>query len=511
MSGRRWSLRSALTAAIVALAAAYPLLCLAVALARMRYPFELEWLEGGSLEQVRRILAGQALYKRPTLEYVAFPYPPLYYYASAAMAAVTGPGFLALRLVSFLASTASLALIFWLVRRETGRASPALVAAGAFAGTYRAAGAWLDVGRVDALFLALTLAAVCCVRFGRTARSQAGAGALLALAFFTKQVAVVAVLGFALHHLLWRRRHAAALLGAAAAGIVAGTLLMDGLTGGWYTFHVFRPHGLLWHRFLTFWWIDVLPLLPVAALGAILLLLSREADRERWRFYAAFTAVMVGTGLFSRMIIGAYLNALLPAFAGLAVLLGLALHDARAWLPPPEGARRAPLEAALLGAVLLQLVMLAWDPRPRLPTAADRQAGERLTAHLASLGPTVLVPSHPYLAARAAGHAHAHAMAIGDLLYFAPGPVGDALERDLRRALCERRYSAIVTNGTWRYESELGEFYGPAQPLPELGDAFWPLTGARTRPSALYPPRALTPGGAAAACRPEASPPPGSS
>jgi hypothetical protein len=495
----------------VALAAAYPLLCLAVALARLRYPFELEWLEGGSLEQVRRILAGQALYARPTLEYVAFPYPPLYYLAAAAVAAVTGPGFFALRLVSLLASTASLALIFWLVRRETGRVLPALVAAGAFAGTYRAAGAWLDVGRVDALFLALTLAAVGCVRCGRTARSQAAAGALLALAFFTKQVAVVAVLGFALHHLLWRRRHAAALLGAAAAGILAGTLLMDGLTGGWYTFHVFRPHGLLWHRFLTFWWIDVLPVLPVAALGAILLLLSRDVDRERSRFYATFAAVMVGTGLFSRMIIGAYLNALLPAFAGLAVLLGLALREAGAWLPPPEGPRRAPLEAALLSAVLLQLVMLAWDPRPRLPTAADRQAGERLTAHLASLGPTVLVPSHPYLAARAAGHAHAHAMAIGDLLHFAPGPVGDALERDMRRALCERRYSAIVTNGTWRYESELGAFYGPAQPLPELGDAFWPLTGARTRPSALYPPRALTPGGAGAACRPEASPPPGSS
>jgi hypothetical protein len=344
------------------------------------------------------------------------------------------------------------------------------------------------VGRVDSLWLALLLLAMHRIRFGRTALSQATAGALLCLAFFTKQVAVVAVAGFALHHLLWRRRHAPALLGAAAGGIVAGTLLMDRLTGGWHTWHVFRRHGLLPHRFVTFWGVDVLPLLPVAVLGAIFLLTRRGQDRERQRFYATFAAVMVGAGLFGRMISGAYLNALLPACAGLALLLGLALHEA--WARLPTGERRAPLETLLLGAVLVQLVMLASDPRAQLPTAADRQAGERLTARLAGLGPSVVVPSHPYLAARASGHAHAHAMAIADLLHLAPGPVADALQRDMRQALCEHRFSAVVTNGPWRYQAELLRDYGPPLPLPELGDAFWPVTGARTRPAAVYMPRA---------------------
>jgi hypothetical protein len=361
---------------------------------------------------------------------------------------------------------------------------------------------------VDSLWLALLLLAVYAVRFGRTARWQAGAGALLCLAFFTKQVSVVALAGLALHHLLWRRRDAPALLGTAAAGIVAGTLLMDRLTGGWFTWHVYRPHGLLPHRFITFWWGDVLPLLPVALLGAVLLLARRGEDQDRARFLATFAAVMVGTGLFARMIVGAYLNALLPAYAGLAVLLGLAFAEAQALLPPPSAERRAPLEIALRGAVLIQLVMLAWNPRARLPTAEDRAAGERLLARLSRLGPSVLVPSHPYLAARAAGHRHAHAMAIGDLLYFSGGPVGEALERDMRQALCEHRFSAVVTNGTWRYEAELARDYGPAQPLPELGAAFWPVTGARTRPSALYLP--LSAGGGAA-CRPAASAPAGSS
>jgi hypothetical protein len=296
------------------------------------------------------------------------------------------------------------------------------------------------------------------------------------------------VAGFALHHLLWRRRHAAALLSAAAGGIVAGTLLMDRLTGGWHTWYVFRPHGLLPHRFFMFWLVDVLPLLPVAVLGAMFLLARRGQELEKRRFYATFAAVTVGTGLFGRMISGAYLNALLPACAGLALMLGLALHEAQGLLP--VGDRRWPLEALLLGAVLVQLAMLVYDPRAQLPTAADRQAGERLTARLAGLGPSVVVPSHPYLAARASGHAHAHAMATADVLHLAPAPVRDALERDMRQALCQHRFSAVVTDGTWRYQSQLLRDYGPPLPLPELGDAFWTVTGARTRPSTLYMPRA---------------------
>ena len=83
----------------------------------------------------------------------------------------------------------------------------------------------------------------------------------------------------------------------------------------------------------------------------------------------------------------------------------------------------------------------------------------------------------------------------------------------MRRSLCERRFTAVVTNGSWRYDAELGVTYDAPRPLPELDDAFWTVTGARTRPSALYLPRdgPVSPGAAGAACRPEASAPAGSS
>ncbi|HEX3955645.1 MAG TPA: hypothetical protein VHZ03_03325, partial [Trebonia sp.] len=41
-----------------------------IALSRLTYPFALEWLEGNSLVEVHRILAGQALYPAPTAGYV---------------------------------------------------------------------------------------------------------------------------------------------------------------------------------------------------------------------------------------------------------------------------------------------------------------------------------------------------------------------------------------------------------------------------------------------------------
>ena len=72
----------------------------AVMLRRVGHPYELEWLEGGSVEHVRRVLHGRSLYPAPSVDFVSYPYPPLYWWASAGAASVLGVGFLPLRLVS---------------------------------------------------------------------------------------------------------------------------------------------------------------------------------------------------------------------------------------------------------------------------------------------------------------------------------------------------------------------------------------------------------------------------
>src|SRR6185295_9486540 len=105
------------------LAAAFLACYLAIALARIGYPYELEWMEGGMVEHVRRLVEGRAIYAEPSLEFVSFLYPPLYYAVCAVPSVVLGTGFLPLRLVSFGSSLGVLALMFLLVRRETGEVS----------------------------------------------------------------------------------------------------------------------------------------------------------------------------------------------------------------------------------------------------------------------------------------------------------------------------------------------------------------------------------------------------
>ena len=89
-------LGTAAAAAVVAFAV--------LAVRRAAYPYQIEWLEGGAVEHVRRILQGRALYPAPSVDFVAYPYPPLYFLLSAGVAFLTGVGYLPLRIVSIIAS-----------------------------------------------------------------------------------------------------------------------------------------------------------------------------------------------------------------------------------------------------------------------------------------------------------------------------------------------------------------------------------------------------------------------
>jgi 4-amino-4-deoxy-L-arabinose transferase-like glycosyltransferase len=145
---------------------------------RLPYPFEIDWMEGAMVDQVRRIVAGQPIYVAPSTEFVPFLYPPGFFYLSALLTQIVGEGFLGLRLVSALSSVGVLVLIA-LVWRETGVRHLGVVAAGLFAATYRIGGTYFDVGRVDMLFLFLLLGSFFAIRFGSRTRTYTVAGCCL--------------------------------------------------------------------------------------------------------------------------------------------------------------------------------------------------------------------------------------------------------------------------------------------------------------------------------------------
>lgn len=403
---------------LLAGAAAYYLIAYAIlALIRMNYGYELEWLEGACVDHVRRILEGQPLYVQPSVDFTPFCYTPLYWYVSAAVAKLVGLDFLALRLVSVLASFGVLLLIFQFVRRVTADSFWGLVAAGLYAATYHASGTWFDIARVDSLFLCLLLAAIYLLYFGQSTRTLLLAGVVLALAFLAKQTALIVALPLIGYAFLARRRGPAIAFTAACLGIVAvSTAAFNIATKQWYAYYVFRApahHDSLARMWTDYWTLDVARPLAIALALSLVAVLSRLAGdlRRHFAFFAALAIAMLGVSWLGRVHGAGYLNVLLPAYAFLAIGLALGCHALQSsWrnlaspgaspdntpagtsdapqgatgslpagaaateTPPSPAIRHAALLLSLYAVALLQLALLAWWPSTRMPTEKEIRA-----------------------------------------------------------------------------------------------------------------------------------------
>jgi hypothetical protein len=263
----------------------------------------------------------------------------------------------------------------------------------------------------------------------------------------------------------------------------------------YYAFIVPARHSLDWPRWSRMFVEDLGKPLPIAsALGLSSLASVFTELRGRARtgprpavLYACMLLGVLAGCWQSRLHLGGFRNVLIPAHALLAIGTGLALARAHA-RSARLGTRPALAWAfALSGLVLGQLWMLRYDPAVHVPTAAHRRAVEQLHARLRALPGRVLVPYHGQLAAVAGKPAHGHQMAITDLYRGGPRE-HDRFMRELKRAIAERRFGAIVLDGP-RWERELlaghYELAGPLlTPEVELG----PASGLRTRPRLLFLP-----------------------
>jgi 4-amino-4-deoxy-L-arabinose transferase-like glycosyltransferase len=462
-----------------------------IALLRMGYPFELEWMEGGSLQHVQRILLGQRLYVQPSLEFVPYVYTPLYFYVCALFARISDLGFLSMRVVSFLSSLGCLLIIFLLVRRETRDTFAGLLAASLFAATFRLSGAWLDLARVDSLFLLLLLAGVYVFRFSSSYRSAGLAALLLWLAFLTKQQALAIAIPVIIVALVHNKRRGSLLGGALIGLAVLSTLILDRLHDGWYVYYILklpRQHEMVINQIGGFWLNDVLRPLPVAVVfSALFLIAGRRINADRGlHFYAALATGMVGVAWLSRIHLGGYDNVLLPAYAVLAVLFGCGVHltveQIKARLASPN------LAFTMVGVLcILQFAMLTYNPAEHVPSENDRVAGQQLVTMISQLPGNILIPDHGYLAHMAGKQWCAHRMAMHDVFRGDREGEGKRLGDEIRAAMELQRFSGILLDGYWR-KADIEKYYIGRAPVLIDDTVFWPVTGKRTRPTLLYVP-----------------------
>ncbi len=499
--GARRFLPVILRSSLAAIAFLYIAVYLALATARVRYPFHLEWEEGVFVDHIGRILNGESIYRRPALEFVPDIYPPFYAYLSSVLAMVLGPGFLPLRLVSFLSSLGCFLLLFLIVKRETGDRLAAIYSSGLFAATFRLSGAWFDIVRPDSLLLVLLLGSIYLIKCSSTPAAFVWAGALTALSLATKQSAIVSSLAIMLAALLWNWRRALYSMATAAALAGIGFSLLGYRTGGWSNYYIFHLPGLYFspasglarENLFAFWSRNCIGKLPLALALAALFLVSLMFGRARRSaaFYLMAAAGMIGGAWISWMPLSSYDNVLIPAHAALALLAGLGMHTLFSSIGRRETGSGQPVASLACLACIAQLAALYYDPFQQLPRPDDFRAGQDLLASFAAVQGDILCPYHSYLPSLVGKKVYPHDCVVRNVFDFASTEVKDSLRGEFLAAIRGREFGAIILDAAgWYFQDEIEKYYRPERAA--FGDerVFWPVTGKRTRPASIYLPRA---------------------
>ncbi len=444
-----------LQALAVGLSLATVLLFLFTAHRRLHYPFDLEWVEDGNLQELWRVIRHQPLYLPPGIHYVPYLYAPLFFWLSSLVAKFTGVGFAAMRLLSTLGALGTLGGLFALVYLEFpasaapgSRRSPRLLAAcvavGFFMCAYPQSGSFFDLGRVDMVCLCFTMLALLAGRRGFPVL----AAVLWVLAFQTKQgVLPVALLALCFE---WQKPRRIVLgLGTFAMLAGASVAWLNHGSGGWYWRYVFgmakgfpllaRSIGLFLPRILF------VPF-GIALLLALAALLFTPPD---WRSRASAFYLCSGLGMvaFTWYIyahLGASGNSVLPTYLYISMTGGLALGRMldrleRSGLPLASAA-----QATLLCACLVQMSMHLYTPNMFYPNSDERREVAAVVDDLRRIPGDVLVMDHAEYAVMA-GHAeYANGEAAIAMILVHNGQISQVLHQSYADAIHQRRLSAIA-------------------------------------------------------------------
>ncbi len=405
---------------------------------RMRYPFELEWLEGATMEHVMRLLEGKGIYTEPSIEFVPFLYTPFYYIAGAAASLLLGPSLASLRLLSFLSTLAALILVYLIVLKFSSSPSAAFAAAALYAGCFKACGAWMDLARVDSLFVALLLLGLYLFIRGSKA-SLAASAAAFALAIFTKQAAALPAAALWLYGLLAERKRYSIFLLLFPLFTLLPAALFQLATRGWFLYYTVKiplHHETDPSLYLGFWSRDLFKNIPIILLFAVLFLLKGKNAPVKVFFLAV---LLMSWSL--RVHSGSFKNDLMALFAAAALLAGLSFAMLRKF---SEG------RLLFWSGLLLQALLLLYNPKPFLPTKADVAAGKKFLSLIKNFNGPVYLPSHSFIVRLAGkGQSFAHIMAVEDVRRADPER-GEKLLKQLCRAFSRKKFAAVLLDAPLR-------------------------------------------------------------
>jgi hypothetical protein len=378
-----------------------------------------------------------------------------------------------------------------------------LIASGFFAATYELGGSWFDIARVDMLALFLMLFAVYLTRI-QSLVTYIIAGIVFALSCLTKQTYLFVLAFVCLYFILFERHGSLAFVISSLACFVLVSLRLDQIYSGWYSFFVFgiafgsgstpaiAPSMVL--DSLGEFWLDSLLLPLPVAIGLIAAYIRIQVVRWKMKtdrtfiFYLFLAAGMLGVSWGALIHPGGYRNVLIPAYAMIAILLGLTVQTLISEL---KGNLLG--WAALLVGCTIQFVMLWFPIRALIPTQEDFLAGQALIAEIRGKPGDVYVHFHPEMTMMAGKPTYADWGSTYQLEGgFGGGDViqTNRVKSEFARAMARREFSTIIldTDPRWVWGHPEKYYYVSNEPVFNDPDVFWPVTGFQTRPKAImYP------------------------
>jgi len=224
------------------------------------FPYETKgWAEGHLLYNAIQLSRGENPYVDPAAEVpTAFAYGFFYPLTMVPLVLACGPKLWIGRVISTLATTGTLGMLFLLARRRAGHWTAGALAVAFSLTTYEVTCESWDWTHPDSLFLMLGLASVTAVEGMRSERigTVILAAVLAAMSFLTKQTGAGFIAGLAVFLTLGKARRGGIFVAVSLAMLTIVLVIAQILTQGWYlryTMNLMASHayevGKIYHLF----------------------------------------------------------------------------------------------------------------------------------------------------------------------------------------------------------------------------------------------------------------------
>ncbi len=455
-----------------------------VAISRMFYPFELEWIEGLTVELVNRIIEGKSIYCPPSIEYIPMVYTPLYHYLGALVSKISGVGFAPLRALSLVSFLFSLFILFKIIFEITKDKFWSLVGIGLFSLSFAFCGFWFDLARIDT-FANFMLILSFYFLLQKNASSIFFAAFSSFFAFYSKQSNFIVTI-FLLIPLFFESKQRFLIFILYYIGLaLVSTLAENYFTNGWYLFWNFlspMAHQLEWSRLITFWTTDLIPSYPIFFVLIGLFLIGHFDLKEcpKSEYYLYF---LVGTFLNSyifRLNYGGFLNVFIPLATSIAILFPVFLGQFVKRLNASNNSQNLAYVF-----VLVQFIVLFYNPFLQIPKKLDEKVGWEFISKIKNLGSEVFIPGHSYISRYGGKKSFAHYVRINEFLSN-KGKERDGFYRELIASLSGHRFSAIILDSDISIPEIEKYYYKSGQIIK--GKAFYTVVG-KSRPQEIWLPK----------------------